>query len=110
MARRLEEDDDDRPDPASRITYIISDKPEAIAERYYRGHSRLTTTKLIFACTRNIETLSSPAPLTLYRNNEWKDTESAERTDDARQTRVIVIFDTLYNNTWRSQITRDIAL
>ena len=50
----------------------------------------LTTTKLISACTRNIITLSSPAPLTLCRKNEWKDTESAERIDDARQTRVIV--------------------
>ncbi|KAF9413479.1 hypothetical protein HW555_008317 [Spodoptera exigua] len=34
MARRLEGDDeDDRPDPTERVTYTVSNKPEAIAER-----------------------------------------------------------------------------
>ncbi|CAH1641453.1 unnamed protein product [Spodoptera littoralis] len=34
MARRLEgDDDDDRPDPTQRVTYTVSDKPEAVAER-----------------------------------------------------------------------------
>lgn len=33
MARHLEDEDDERPDPALRITYVVSDLPDAVAER-----------------------------------------------------------------------------